>query len=226
MSVGGRRGGEAMTDRERFLACLLGGPTDRPPYWLFWGPWETTWQRWRREGMLERFASYGDVRRHFGAESPPAGLDVNCGPCPRIERRVLEETDRFVVATDGWGIKRRDFKGHTSMPEFVEFPVKSRADWERFRAERLDPDDPRRLDGDWRRQAGEWMRRGVPVQLGYYPDVGIYGSVRWLLGDEEWWHSGRDSCIGGEAEDVRHAAAGGVSRSPAEEKGERPCLRK
>ena len=26
-----------MTDRERFLACLLGQPVDRPPYWIFWG---------------------------------------------------------------------------------------------------------------------------------------------------------------------------------------------
>lgn len=40
-----------MTDRERFLACLLGRPVDRPPYWIFWGPWGHTRERWRREGM-------------------------------------------------------------------------------------------------------------------------------------------------------------------------------
>jgi len=26
-----------MNDGERFLACALGEPVDRPPFWLFWG---------------------------------------------------------------------------------------------------------------------------------------------------------------------------------------------
>jgi len=29
------------------------------------------------------------------------------------------------------------------------------------------------------------MAAGHPIQLGYYPDVTLYGGVRWLLGDEE-----------------------------------------
>ena len=57
-----------MTERERFLACLLGKPVDRPPYWLFWGPWGHTWTRWEREGKPKEFRDYGAVRRHFGAE--------------------------------------------------------------------------------------------------------------------------------------------------------------
>jgi uroporphyrinogen decarboxylase len=71
------------------------------------------------------------------------------------------------------------------MSEFIEFPVKSRRDWQRYRKERLDPDDPQRLAGDWLERARGWVARGEPVQLGSYPDVGIFGSVRWLLGDEE-----------------------------------------
>lgn len=39
-----------MNDRERFLACILGEPVDRPPFWLFWKPWDRTWERWEREG--------------------------------------------------------------------------------------------------------------------------------------------------------------------------------
>lgn len=174
-----------MTDRERFLACVLGRPVDRPPYWLFWGPWGTTWQRWSGEGRPEELKDYGLVRRHFGAESPPARVPVNCGPCPPFERKVWQEDDTFVVFTDSWGIKRRDLKQRTSMAEFVEFPVKSRADWERYRAERLDPAHPGRLAGPWRERCAEWQARGVPIQLGCYPDVGVFGSVRWLLGDEE-----------------------------------------
>ena len=32
-----------MTDRERYLDCVLGKPVDRPPYWLYWSPWGPTW---------------------------------------------------------------------------------------------------------------------------------------------------------------------------------------
>ncbi|MEW6756302.1 MAG: uroporphyrinogen decarboxylase family protein [Candidatus Latescibacterota bacterium] len=171
-----------MTHRERFLACLLGEPVDRPPYWIFWGPWSHTWARWRREGMP---AEAHDLRTYFDSDPPPAVVPVNCGPCPRIETRVLHEDEDYRVHIDPWGIRRRDYKHGESMSEFQEFPVKSRGDWERFREERLDPRHPDRLAGNWRDLALGWMARGYPVQLGYFPDVGIFGSVRWLLGDEE-----------------------------------------
>ncbi len=174
-----------MTDRERFLACILGRPVDRPPYWLFWGPWKTTWQRWKSEGMPKQFEDIADVQRHFGAECSPLIVPVNYGPCPMIEQKVLEEDDNYMVWIDGWGIKRRNPKHTESMSEFLEFPVKDRDDWERFKAERLDPHHPQRLAGDWHGQCKEWMGKGLPIQLGSYPDVGVFGGLRWLLGDEE-----------------------------------------
>ncbi len=170
-----------MNDRARFLACILGQP-DRPPYWLNWGPWGTTWRRWEREGKPPEVR---DHRTVFGAESPPLALPINCGPCPRIEQKTLSSDDTSFVHVDSWGIIRRDFRDQESMSEFITFPVKNRCDWERFREERLNPDHPDRLAGDWREQGAEWMARGYPIQLGYYPDVGIFGTVRWLLGDED-----------------------------------------
>ena len=170
-----------MTDRERFLACLRGEPVDRSPYWLFWGPWPTTRTRWLREGM----PADCDLRVYLGADRPPVSVRVNYGPCPRIERQVLCEDDDFVLFTDSWGILRRDYKHGESMSEFIEFPVKNRDDWEHFRTEHLDPDHPERFVGDWRRQAEEWAREGVALQLGNFPDVGVFGGLRWLLGDEE-----------------------------------------
>ncbi len=174
-----------MNDRERFVACVLGEPVDRPPYWLFWGPWDNAWRRWQNEGMPASFESFQDVREHFGGESSPAVVPVNYGPCPRRERKTLEETDEFYVWTDGWGIKRRNPKDHESMSEFIEFPVKDRRDWQEYRDRWLDPDHPQRLAGNWRESCAEWTARSVPIQIGHYPDVGIFGSVRWLLGDEE-----------------------------------------
>ncbi len=61
------------------------------------------------------------------------------------------------------------------MSEFLRFPVKSREDWLRFRDAYLNPDDPRRLDGDWREKCAAWTAKGQPIQLGRFPDVGIFG---------------------------------------------------
>jgi hypothetical protein len=173
-----------MNDRERFVACVTGRPVDRPPFWLFWGPWGRTWQRWEREGKPAQLDSMTAVRAHFGADQPPRSLPVNCGPCPPIERIVLEEDADYTVYRDSWGILRRDYRHGESMSDFLAFPVKTRGDWERFRATYLDPEHPDRLAGDWRGLGATWMAQGVPIQLGYYPDVGLFGTVRWLLGDE------------------------------------------
>ena len=174
-----------MNDRERFIACVLGEPMDRPPYWLFWSPWGTAWRRWAQEGKPDQFRSMADVRDHFGSDQVPRSLPVNCGPCPPIERKVIEEDEDYVTFTDTWGIKRRDYKHGESMSDFLDFPVKTRDDWARFREAYLDPNHPDRLAGDWRALGAEWMASEAPIQLGYYPDVGVFGAYRWLLGDEE-----------------------------------------
>jgi Uroporphyrinogen decarboxylase (URO-D) len=171
-----------MNDRGRFVACILGEPVDRPPFWLYWGPWGTTWRRWESE---EKPASIADHRMAFAPDVPPNPIPVNCGPCPKLEKTIIEETDDFVVFTDTWGILRRDYQHGESMSEFLRFPVRSQEEWLCFRDAYLNPDDPRRLDGDWREKCAAWTAQGQPIQLGYYPDVGIFGPVRWLLGDED-----------------------------------------
>lgn len=170
-----------MNDRERFIATVLGEPVDRPPYWLNWGVWPTTWQRWEREGKP---ASVTDHRTFMDPDMVPLPVPMNTGPCPRLERVVLEEDDEYVIFTDSWGIKRRDYKGGESMSAFLEFPVKDWHDWVEFRDRYLNPDDPRRLEGNWCETVHGWMDQGWPVQLGYYPDGGVFGAFRWLMGDE------------------------------------------
>lgn len=170
-----------MTDRERLVAYMAGEPVDRPPYWIFWMGWARTMERWRREGM----PADAEPVATFGADQKPRVVPVNYGPCPSIERVVLSEDDDYIVSSDSWGIKRRDYKHGESMSEFLEFPVKSRRDWEQFKEERLDPHHPDRLAGDWRGQCAEWTRQGIPIQLGDYPSVTVFGGLRWLLGPEE-----------------------------------------
>src|SRR4029079_12667372 len=170
-----------MNDRERFIATVLGEPVDRPSYWLNWGPWASTWQRWEQEGKP---ASITDHRSFMDPDRVPTPLPMNTGLCPRIERIVLEEDDDTVTFIDSWGIKRRDFKHSESMSAFLEFPVKDRRDWDEYKEKYLNPDDPRRLEGNWREVGQDWMAKGWPIQLGYYSDGGVFGAFRWLMGDE------------------------------------------
>ncbi|NSW54302.1 MAG: hypothetical protein HPY85_17500 [Anaerolineae bacterium] len=171
-----------MNDRERMIAWLLGKPVDRPPFWLFWGAWDSTWRRWESEGKPPACT---DLRTWFGSDRLPGAVTVNCGPCPLIDTAVLAEDDETITFRDSWGILRRDFKHGVSMPQFLDFPVKSWEDWYTFRDTWLDPHHPRRLDGPWREQCAAWAAEGRPIQLGNYPDVGIFGTFRWLMGDEE-----------------------------------------
>ena len=117
-----------MTHRERYIRCLTGRDADRPPYWLLWSPWKSTRRRWLREGMP-------DVENHrdlFDTDPRPAVVPVHYGPFPSPYRIVGEDAES-IVYYDSWGVKRREFKRSESMPQFLEFPVRTRGEWEEFR---------------------------------------------------------------------------------------------
>ena len=127
----------ALTDRERYVRYLTGQDVDRTPFAVFWGPWGTAWQRWKAEGCP--FESFDAVMAHYRCEVQRMSIPINAGPCPRIEEVRLEENDESFIWTDGWGIRRKNFKHSESMSQFLEFPIKGWDDWRRFKAERLDP---------------------------------------------------------------------------------------
>jgi uroporphyrinogen decarboxylase len=172
-----------MNPRERYIATVTGQPVDRPPYYIFWGPWGPTWERWKTEGVP--FANWGEFRASFDPDPGPEVVTVNCGTCPRIKTETLADDGQYITWRDSWGITRRNPKNSESMSEFLKYPVETRRDWEEFAEKYLNPDDPARLAGDWLAKARANVARGVPLQLGHYPDVGVFGVPRWLLGDEE-----------------------------------------
>lgn len=128
-----------------------------------------------------------DVENHrdlFDTDPRPAVVPVKYGPFPSREQFVSED-DEFIIQYDAWGVKRRDFKHGESMSEFIEFPVKTREDWNMFRDNYLDPCNPGRFPKNWKQQCEQFDIAGIPVHIGYYPDVGLFGCLRWLLGDED-----------------------------------------
>jgi uroporphyrinogen decarboxylase len=94
---------------------------------------------------------------YFGCQSLYGSLlQVDSGPIPRYKQELLTETERHMEFITETGAKARRSKtgkyAWYSMPMFVEFPVKDRETWYKYR-ERLNPDDPRRYPKDWDAEA-------------------------------------------------------------------------
>lgn len=168
-----------MTHRERYVACMTFQPFDRPVL-REWSPWGSTIVRWKQEGME------GDYPPELAQCDPEWGIPVNFGPLPAQERVVIGEDEATVTFIDDRGITRRDFKSGstTSMPDFVDYPIKSRRDWEEDLAWRYDPDTPGRFPDNWSELVKQWKGRKVPLVISAYPHLGMFGPLRDLIGIE------------------------------------------
>jgi hypothetical protein len=162
-----------MTHRDLILRTLRGEETDRVPYvdWLGFAPWGETRQRWLRESGLSREA----MAEHLGLQPFFQTVPVEYGPFPHFAKTIVEQNDEFVVSIDWRGITTRARRDGRSMPEWMAHPVRNRADWERYKAERLQP----RLDE--RLVALEPFLRKMsaldaPVQAGTFP-WGVFGTA-------------------------------------------------
>ena len=170
-----------MTNRERIIRTLSGQPTDRPPFawWLGFRPWAETLQRWRQESGIADL----DPCQYFGFEPFENRIQVQDGPWPHFAYKILSEDDQFIVSVDWRGITMRNRRDHGSMPDWVAHPVKTPADWERYKAERLQLQLAERL-GVWR----DLPVVDAPVQVGTFP-WGVFGTPRDLLGAEEFLYA-------------------------------------
>jgi uroporphyrinogen decarboxylase len=165
---------------ERLIRCLTGGDCDRTPFGigLGWAPWGSTLARWRCEtGRADL-----DPARELGYDAGFALPEVAYGIFPGFEKVLIADEGETRVWRDERGITRRDRKDGASMPEFLDYPVKSPDDWRRLKQERLRP-DPRRLRQDWDAFRARLAATGEAVQVGCFP-WGVFGTVRDLMGAE------------------------------------------
>ena len=134
-----------MTQRERFGRVVRGEPVDRLPR-FYGGPRASTMAAWRRQGLSS------DLERRFGQWIGAEGFagigKIDCGPLPRFEERTIEERGNVRIWVDHWGVKRldaiRQATAGFATRQYLEFPVKSRADFEAMRW-RFDPRTQERL---------------------------------------------------------------------------------
>ncbi len=148
---GTRRLDGPLTNRERFRRVMHYQTVDRIPHMEF-GYWTSLKDRWMDEGHLPEAMkpadgaaiSDGDVEGFFGCESRiVVSQGIDAGPGRAVE--IVDDTGDKVIYRDSLGVLCEEVKeGIRTIPHYLEFPIKDRATWERFRDEFLVP------DADWR----------------------------------------------------------------------------
>ena len=166
-----------MNSRERFIRCMHFEPVDHVPWWEGWY-WPETVERWHREGLPRDV----HVVEYFGLERhESAGIDL--GPVPPFEEEVLSETEDYRVRRRSDGVVVQELKARgpkDQMPRWLEFPIKTRADWEEFK-KRLDPNSPCRYPPWWEDKKRCWRDRDYPL---FIHAGSLYGRLRNWIGME------------------------------------------
>jgi len=168
-----------LTPGERVVRCLTGGDIDRVPFGvgLGWSPWGEALPNWRRATGLADL----EPAKYFGYDRSFALPALQYGIYPAFERVVIEQNTEFTIWRDERGITLKQPNDGGSMPDWIDHPVKSPADWEQLRDQLQMTDD--RIQEAWPKFRTRIQATGEAVQVGVFP-WGVFGTVRDLLGNE------------------------------------------
>ena len=78
-----------------------------------------------------------DVSIYFNLDEGLMGVPVSFWYNPPFEKIIFYEDDNYIEYQDRFGIRKREYKDLSSMPQWLEFPVKNRSDWEKIKEEKL-----------------------------------------------------------------------------------------
>jgi len=164
-----------MTARERFKRTVHFQKADRAyrlPQWVF----GEAMKRWQKEGM-PRDRHTNEFFGYDRFEVAPISL----GLIPGFEDEVLYEDATVKIVLDGNRAKKKIWKDREiGMPQWIEYGLKNRDDWELFKA-RLNPRSPLRYPLYWEDLKRCWRGRDYPlgINAGSY-----YGWIRNWAGME------------------------------------------
>ncbi len=174
-----------MNERERFLATARFQPVDRAFLLQPWA-WGSTITRWHNEGLPDNIS----LSSYFGTDREacvPIAMQGRYGPHlhPPLEREIIEQTEEYCIIRDEEGniVKVFNDDPMQSMPQWIEYPMKDRNDWENIIKPRLDA----KIAGRYP-QGSEWENYVNEVKSRDYP-LGIwtgsfYGWPRSFMGVE------------------------------------------
>lgn len=199
--------------RELFRKIIYFEPAPRTLKWEF-AYWSGVIDRWYREGLpkvndisyklppggvIEGQASpyynYNgktllaikeyDISSYFNFDSGMAMMPYSYFYHPAFEEKVIYEDKKYIEKINSKGIRTRELKDGSSMPMWLEFPVKTKADWEEIKKDRLSLDSIKdRYMLDINTIVALAKARDYPLGvLGGGPS--FFGSLRFLMGEEK-----------------------------------------
>ncbi len=169
---GSEKLGGPLTVRERFQRVMHYQKVDRIPFFEF-GYWETTLPRWHAEGLPKEVDNEAKAYAYFGIENWRS-VPVSAGLLGNVyEPGVLEEGENYVVTRDGVGTVKKEVKdGVRTIPHYLEYGLKNRQDWEKFKA-LLDPEVSRRVTNQFYDHIAEINASAVPVSAPIGSMIGV-----------------------------------------------------
>jgi len=164
--------GGPLTVRERFRRVMHYQKVDRIPFFEF-GYWDETLARWHEEGLPREIDNEAKAYAYFGIENwggVPANVQLTGNP---YEPKTIEETDDYIITRDGVGTVAKQNKGRDrTIPHYIEYGLKSREDWERFKAH-LKPTLEGRINPRFYENIPRYRTRGYPLSAPIGSMIGI-----------------------------------------------------
>jgi len=178
-----------MTNRERFKAAMHFEPTDYPCH-VEWGFWHETYLRWKDEGLPSEVTEptfFGlsegiDLFRYFGIVKF-GYLPIEKYYIPPFEYEILDETDDWRIERTSLGVIQKVSKRSPTLPQFLDYPIKSRKDYEAFR-ERLNSNINIRYPKNWD-EIAKSLREQSDTLVVVHID-GFFGYPREIMGLENF----------------------------------------
>jgi uroporphyrinogen decarboxylase len=172
-----------MTSRERVQAAFSFIEPDRVP--IFDAYWPETIARWHDEGMPKEQSPW----EYFDTD---IRMIVQVDHSLQLPEKIIEQTDEYVVKTDGYGITAQTFRHKTTTPHYIDFLIKTREEWNAYK-HHLAPSDTRI---DWtslNKDAKLWTEHDKYVlfgSLGLFETlwrlVGIENTLMQMILDPQW----------------------------------------
>ena len=160
------------TVRELWQAILFYGEFDRMPV-LHWTGWPETKERWYREGLPREVGEH----RFFNAAPLWCAVGVDLNLRPAFTEETVEETAEYRVFRAADGVVQQAWKGRSSIPHFIDFTLKTAADWLEYRR-RLQP-DPARIPADLDDRIRQAAASNLPILV---PTASMMGWIRNWMG--------------------------------------------
>ena len=166
-----KAGSGEMTLRQRWLRTMNYQKVDKLPNMEF-GYWDETLVDWHDQGLPDFVKDEKSAYDFFGIENWES-VWSNMGLVPGFPEKVISEDDEYKVYSDNTRtVCKINVKGHKSIPQFLEYGLKDRADWELFK-EHLDPEDPRRVPENLEELAKAFNNSDKPVGINIGSMIGI-----------------------------------------------------